>query len=235
MVSCCLVLALVHVTIAVIAAQVALTLLVVAVSIPITRRLHDAVPSGIRAGVASGVGTLTWLTFMPFAVVFGVISSRSGVDTAAWSLVIIAILTAALMLAFVLNHEVEPAVELVAASMPEAAALLAKPSYSADRFLPADDPQWPGHWAQPPPAWHDVIPPDLLQSDETLAEVRAAISGLPQLDRRVLVLRDVEGRSQGEISDSLDLSTDEVRRILQVGRSHVRAQLEHFFAEHGHG
>jgi hypothetical protein len=33
--------------------------------------LHDAVPSTIRAGVASGVGTLTWLTFLPFALLFG--------------------------------------------------------------------------------------------------------------------------------------------------------------------
>jgi hypothetical protein len=44
-------------------------LLVVAVSIPVTRRLHDAVRSSIRAGVASGVGTLTWLIFVPFALV----------------------------------------------------------------------------------------------------------------------------------------------------------------------
>jgi predicted MFS family arabinose efflux permease len=231
---CCLVLALVHVTIAVIAAQVALTMLVVAVSIPITRRLHDAVPSGIRAGVASGVGTLTWLTFVPFAVVFGVLSNRSGVDTAAWTLVIIAAVTALLMVAFVVNHGVEPATELVAATTPEAAAAVAGPAFPLDRFLPPDDPEWPGHWAHPPSAWQDVVPPDLLHSDATLAEVRSAIAELPQLHRRVLVLRDIESRTQAEVSDSLAMSADDVRRVLHQARLHVRAHLEGFFPEHRH-
>jgi Sigma-70, region 4 len=231
MVTCCLVLTLTHVTIAVIAAQVALTLLVVAVSIPITRRLHDAVPSGIRAGVASGVGTLTWLTFLPFAVVFGVVSKRAGVDTAAWSLVAIAAVTAVLMLAFVLNHEVEPAALLVSATTAAAAAAVAGPAYAADRFLPPDDPEWPGHWAYPPSAWDDVVPPELLHSDATLGEVRAAISELPQLHRRVLVLRDIEGRTQAEVGESLDLGGDDVLRVLGAARQHVRAHLERFFSE----
>ena len=68
-VACCVVLALSHQALLVVGVQVLLTLLVVAVSIPVLRRLHDAVPSAIRAGVASGVGTLTWLTFVPFALV----------------------------------------------------------------------------------------------------------------------------------------------------------------------
>jgi predicted MFS family arabinose efflux permease len=234
MVTCCLVLALSHVTVVVIAAQVALTLLVVAVSIPITRRLHDAVPSGIRAGVASGVGTLTWLTFMPFAVVFGVVSNRAGVDTAAWTLVVIAGVTAALMLAFVRNHEVEPATELIAATSAEAVAAVTVPAYPADRFLPLDDPRWPGHWAQPPSAWEDVVPPEILHSDATLGEVRTAITELPQLHRRVLVLRDIEGRTEAEVAESLDLGPDDARRVLHTARLHVRAHLERFFSEHRH-
>jgi MFS family permease len=234
MVTCCLVLTLIHDTIAVIAAQVALTALVVAVSIPITRRLHDSVPSNIRAGVASGVGTLTWLTFMPFAVVFGVVSKHASVHTAAWTLVGIAVVTALLMLAFVLNHNVEPAAELLAATSAEAAAAVTAPSYPPDRFLPPDDPRWPGHWAHPPSPWQDVIPQDLLHSDATLDEVRTAIADLPQLHRRVLVLRDIEGRAQAEISDSLDMSADDIRRVLHAARLHVRAHLERVFSEHHH-
>jgi MFS family permease len=80
--ACCVVLALSQQALVVVAVQVALTLLVVAVSIPVLRRLHDAVPSSIRAGVASGVGTLTWLTFVPFALGFGAVSERAGVDRA---------------------------------------------------------------------------------------------------------------------------------------------------------
>jgi MFS family permease len=234
MLACCLVLTLIHDTIAVIAAQVVLTVLVVAVSIPITRRLHDAVPSGIRAGVASGVGTLTWLTFVPFAVVFGLVSNRASVNTAAWTLVGIAVVTALLMLGFVLNHSVEPVTELVAASTPVAAAAVTGPSYPADRFLPPDDPRWPGHWADPPSPWHDVIPPGLLHSDATLDQVRTAIAELPPLHRRVLVLRDIDARADAEISDSLDMDADDVRRVLHAARSHVRTRLERFFSEHGH-
>jgi hypothetical protein len=53
----------------------------------LTGRLHDAVPSAIRSGVASGVGTFTWLTFLPFALVFGLVSERAGVHTAGWMIV----------------------------------------------------------------------------------------------------------------------------------------------------
>ena len=65
--ACCVALVVSEHAVLVIGVQVALTLLVVAVSIPVMRRLHDTVPSTIRAGVASGVGTLTWLAFVPFA------------------------------------------------------------------------------------------------------------------------------------------------------------------------
>ena len=64
--------------------QVVLVLLAVALSIHVARLLHDAVPSSIRAGVASGVGAFSWIAFLPFALVFGVVSRDLGVGTAAW-------------------------------------------------------------------------------------------------------------------------------------------------------
>jgi hypothetical protein len=42
--------------------------------------LHDAVPSSIRAGVSSGAGTLTWVLFLPFSLVFGWVAQENGVD-----------------------------------------------------------------------------------------------------------------------------------------------------------
>ena len=65
-------------------AQVVLVLLAVALSIHVTRLLHDAVPSAVRAGVASGVGAFTWIAFLPFALAFGVVVRDLGVDTAGW-------------------------------------------------------------------------------------------------------------------------------------------------------
>jgi predicted MFS family arabinose efflux permease len=82
----------------VIAAQVGLAVLLVAASTYLTRLLHDCIPSTIRAGVASGVGTLTWIAFLPFAVTFGAVSKRAGVHTAGWMMVAFAVATSAALI-----------------------------------------------------------------------------------------------------------------------------------------
>jgi MFS family permease len=68
--------------IAVVAAQTALQLLVAIIGIHAGLLLHDAVPSTIRAGVSSGVGTLSWLLFLPFSLGFGWLISARGVHWA---------------------------------------------------------------------------------------------------------------------------------------------------------
>lgn len=65
-------------------AQVVLVLLVVVVTIHVTRLLHDAIPSAVRSGVASGVGALSWTVFLLFALVIGVLMDRSGPAAAGW-------------------------------------------------------------------------------------------------------------------------------------------------------
>ena len=70
-------------------------LVVMVLSVHLTGLLHEAIPSTIRAGVASGVSTLTWLVFLPFSVVFGVVADRVGVHGAGWLVVAIATATAA--------------------------------------------------------------------------------------------------------------------------------------------
>lgn len=98
MVGCTLILTASHDPIVVIVAQVVLALLIVAVSILLTRLLHDAVPSAIRSGVASGVGTFTWITFLPFALAFGLVSKYSGVHTAGWMITAAALLAGVLLI-----------------------------------------------------------------------------------------------------------------------------------------
>lgn len=44
----------------------------------------DALPSTFRSGVASGVSTLTWLTFMPLAFTFGLVTRNTNPQTAGW-------------------------------------------------------------------------------------------------------------------------------------------------------
>ena len=70
-------------------------------------------------------------------------------------------------------------------------------SVDPDRFLGVDHPQWPFHWAAPPRAW----PEDELLRQETLDVVRSAIEMLPETQRAVIRLRDVEGRSAAEVAE----------------------------------
>lgn len=65
-------------------AMVVLALLVVVAGIHVSHRLHDAVPSTIRTGVASGVSAASWLTFLPFALAFGALSKEFGVYRSGW-------------------------------------------------------------------------------------------------------------------------------------------------------
>ncbi len=104
MLACSLTLTTSHNPIVIIAAQVALALLLAAVGTLLTRLLHDEIPSSLRAGVSSGVGTLTWMAFLPFALAFGFLSKHSGVHAAAWMIVAANAATCACMLRLVLSR-----------------------------------------------------------------------------------------------------------------------------------
>jgi MFS family permease len=69
--------------VAITAAQIVLGLLLMAITVHVSRLLNDAVPSTVRAGVASGVSTMTWLVFLPFSLLFGAFSNALGVHSAA--------------------------------------------------------------------------------------------------------------------------------------------------------
>jgi hypothetical protein len=84
---------------AVTAAQVTLALLTGLAAIRVSAVLHDAVPSSIRSGVASGVSSLSWLVFLPVALGFGALSTAHGVRAAGWLLVASAALASGLVVA----------------------------------------------------------------------------------------------------------------------------------------
>ena len=93
------------------AAQVVVAMVTVVLGIFLTRRLHDAVPSEVRTGVASGIGAATWATFLPFSLGFGAVSEHWGVHTAGWFLVAIAVAIAGLLIA---THRPCPATAVAA-------------------------------------------------------------------------------------------------------------------------
>ena len=94
---------------AVIAAQAALALLLAIISIHAGKLLHDGVPSNIRAGISSGVGTLSWLLFLPFALVAGAITRQYGVHAAGWLITGAATLVALLLARSALSQTTEVA------------------------------------------------------------------------------------------------------------------------------
>jgi hypothetical protein len=81
------------------AAQVTLALLTGLAAIHVSAVLHDAVPSAIRSGVASGVSSLSWFAFLPVALGFGALSTAHGVREAGWLLVALAVLAGTLLAA----------------------------------------------------------------------------------------------------------------------------------------
>jgi MFS family permease len=88
----------------VVAAQAVLALLLAIMSIRAGKLLHDGVPSQVRAGVSSGVGTLSWVLFLPFSLVFGWFARSHGVQQAGWFLAAAALLIALLLLASTLRR-----------------------------------------------------------------------------------------------------------------------------------
>jgi predicted MFS family arabinose efflux permease len=88
----------------IVVAQVVLATLAMIASIHVTRRLHDAVPSTVRSGVASGVGALSWMVFLPFALATGAVTRSAGVDIAGWMITAVTIVTGLLWIAVTIRQ-----------------------------------------------------------------------------------------------------------------------------------
>jgi MFS family permease len=81
----------------VILAQVVLVAGGVGINMVFTRLLHDSLSSRVRAGAASGVGALSSIAFVLFALIFGVVSQHAGIFHAGWMVVGVALLASVLL------------------------------------------------------------------------------------------------------------------------------------------
>jgi RNA polymerase sigma-70 factor (ECF subfamily) len=102
------------------------------------------------------------------------------------------------------------------------------PGVPGDRFRPPTD-HWAGHWAEPPSPWSDV-PAARLESQETRTLIFDALRSLPDQQREVMTLRDVEGWSAEDVCSLLGLSDGNQRVLLHRARGKVRSVLEQQFA-----
>lgn len=102
------------------------------------------------------------------------------------------------------------------------------PSVDSDQFE-NEDGVWPGHWATGPRPWQS--PERRLLSLEARKHLKDALEQLPERQRIVVGLRDVEGCSAEEVCALLDLSEENQRVLLHRGRSRLRAVLDGYLEE----
>ena len=105
---------------------------------------------------------------------------------------------------------------------------LDEPAVEPERFAPSPYQNAPGWWSAPVAQWPDGSPEDVLYASETRTLVQGAVAALPDAQREVITLRDLEGWSAAEVEDALELSPANQRVLLHRARSRVRRALEHY-------
>ncbi len=95
-----------------------------------------------------------------------------------------------------------------------------------ERFAHSED--GGGHWTQPPADWRE-LPEESLVSSETLTVIRDAIDQLPENQKRVITLRDIEQWSAEDVRNALEITETNQRVLLHRARQKVRKALESYF------
>jgi RNA polymerase sigma-70 factor, ECF subfamily len=103
------------------------------------------------------------------------------------------------------------------------------PTVDPSRFRGSDQ-RWAGHWAAFPQPWTDM-PAQQLVDAETRAVIEDALQALPEAQRSVMTLRDVDGRNSQEVCHILGVTDANQRVLLHRARAKVRAAMEGHFAQ----
>ncbi|MGH9177238.1 MAG: RNA polymerase sigma factor [Acidimicrobiales bacterium] len=82
-----------------------------------------------------------------------------------------------------------------------------------------------GVWSAPPVPWSDRVD-DRLAAEQLVPLARKVIDTLPDTQRQVLLLRDVEGLAAADVAQLLGLSDGNQRVLLHRARARVRGELE---------
>jgi RNA polymerase sigma-70 factor, ECF subfamily len=82
-----------------------------------------------------------------------------------------------------------------------------------------------GHWADPVTPWTEQAD-DRLDAAKWSQVLTAAIYQLPDRQRQIVMLRDVEGLSSAEACDVLGISAGNQRILLHRGRTRLREAIE---------
>jgi RNA polymerase sigma-70 factor (ECF subfamily) len=85
-----------------------------------------------------------------------------------------------------------------------------------------------GHWVNPPSHWDINTPELMLQEDQLRHCIEHTLTLLPENQKAVFLLRDVEQASLEEIADLLTLSEANVRVILHRARLQLMKIINHY-------
>jgi RNA polymerase sigma-70 factor (ECF subfamily) len=85
-----------------------------------------------------------------------------------------------------------------------------------------------GGWLSPPQHWIEEVE-DRLEAGKAADLVRTAIEDLPDRQRQVVTLRDIDGLTSEEVCSVLDISEANQRVLLHRGRSRLRQAVETAF------
>ena len=81
-----------------------------------------------------------------------------------------------------------------------------------------------GAWATPPVPWSDQVD-DRLVAGQLAQRVREVLPALPEAQRQVVVLRDIEGLDPAEVTSLLKITDGHQRVLLHRARARIRAHL----------
>jgi len=102
----------------------------------------------------------------------------------------------------------------------------AGPTVDRNRFRGPGGP-YAGHWREFPASWPSLE--QQMPADEMRFQVADALARLPDRERVVIILRDVEGHTPADVYSILNISAKEQRLLLHRARAFVRARLEEYF------
>jgi len=75
-----------------------------------------------------------------------------------------------------------------------------------------------GHWSSPPPLWDTESPEELLESEQLQQCIEKTLELLPDVQKSVFLLRDIEQQSLEEICNILQITNSNVRVLLHRAR-----------------
>jgi RNA polymerase sigma-70 factor (ECF subfamily) len=85
-----------------------------------------------------------------------------------------------------------------------------------------------GLWEQTPVPWDLEDPAVIQQSREALEVLQSALDALPETQRQVVLLRDVEGLAAIDVCNILDLSETNQRVVLHRARARLRRAIDRY-------